>query len=339
LKQRKQRKRETEHADKRGSRSFAEILKDLLLEHYSPTGLLVDPEGDIIQIHGRTGKYLETVTGPGTQKIVDMAREGLKLELSTAMRKAAASDTQVVRRGVRVKTNGKEQKIALHVVPVHQPEEVEGLLLVVFKDTDEVSSKKPETGEEADQARVSELEKELKETSENLQPVKKELKSGDDKWYNMKITPYRTTENTVDGAVISFGDITDQKRTQWELERLSREKEKQREIILRAVFDMNEQPLTVLDYEGRIFIANKSFSQWFGKDIKSLEGDVFFELVSRSVGKSLKDQLKELMDKRSNFKIGPFRDRIHCDRNYPPGGSCTRLPDSAPDPSLGRKER
>jgi len=124
----------------------------------------------------------------------------------------------------------------------------------------------------------------------------------------MKITPYRTTENTVDGVVISFGDITDQKRTQWELERLSREKERQREII-RAVFDMNEQPLTVLDYEGRIFIANKSFSQWFGKDIKSLEGDVFFELVSRSVGKSLKDQLKELMDKRSNFKIGPFRDR------------------------------
>ena len=31
-------------------------------------------------------------------------------------------------------------------------------------------------------------------------------------WYLMRIVPYRTTENVIDGVVITFSDITDFKR-------------------------------------------------------------------------------------------------------------------------------
>lgn len=43
------------------------------------------------------------------------------------------------------------------------------------------------------------------------------VQSKDDRWYQMRIMPYRTTDNIIDGVVITFVDITGRKRTEKEL--------------------------------------------------------------------------------------------------------------------------
>ena len=81
-------------------------LKRLLLNRFAPACVIVNERGDIRYIHGRTGDYLEPATGQPRLNILDMAREGLRMDLAAALRRAAGQDAPVVHEGVRVKTNG-----------------------------------------------------------------------------------------------------------------------------------------------------------------------------------------------------------------------------------------
>ena len=71
------------------------ITQRAILEQFAPTALLVDARGTILHVQGRTGKYLETPSGPPTHNILDMARQGLRFELSSALRAAKASNQAV----------------------------------------------------------------------------------------------------------------------------------------------------------------------------------------------------------------------------------------------------
>ena len=53
---------------------------------------------------------------------------------------------------------------------------------------------------------------------ETLQSIEREVHSSDDHWYSMRILPYRTTDDRIDGLVLTFVDITDSKRASMELE-------------------------------------------------------------------------------------------------------------------------
>ena len=46
--------------------------------------MVTDLKGNILYVHGDTGKYLRPAPGQATLNVVDMAREGLQLELRAA---------------------------------------------------------------------------------------------------------------------------------------------------------------------------------------------------------------------------------------------------------------
>jgi two-component system CheB/CheR fusion protein len=49
---------------------------------------------------------------------------------------------------------------------------------------------------------------------DNLIPMEKDVQTLDGLWYTMRIHPYRTINNVIEGAVISFIDITERKRAE-----------------------------------------------------------------------------------------------------------------------------
>ena len=80
---------------------------------------MVDGRGDILYLHGSAGRYLELTPGEaGVNNILKMAREGLRRELTTTLRKAVVDKETVRRPGLRVKTNGDFLAINLTVTPV-----------------------------------------------------------------------------------------------------------------------------------------------------------------------------------------------------------------------------
>lgn len=95
-----------------------ELTEKLLLQRYAPVGALISERGDILYLHGRTGRFLEPSPGEASLNILKMAREGLQLDLATALYKAVTHKEPVSCSGLRVKTNGDFTTVNLTVLPV-----------------------------------------------------------------------------------------------------------------------------------------------------------------------------------------------------------------------------
>ena len=105
-----------------------------LLDCYGPPSVVVNSEGDIIYVNGRTGKYLEPSSGKVNNNVFAMAREGLREEIGAALHNAATRKTTVTATGVRVKSNGGSTTINLTVRPLAQPAALQAMFLVVFEE-------------------------------------------------------------------------------------------------------------------------------------------------------------------------------------------------------------
>ena len=160
--------------------SIPEVANRLLLEEFTPPAVFINEQGDVIYIHGRTGKYLEPPAGKTNINIFAMAREGLRIELPGAIREAKSQNKVKTVRGIKVKTNGDFQAVDLTVKPVIQPGIQQLLFMLVFE---EAAMPPKEGGVISSRSRSSsrlkeiniELEKELKHTKELLQTTTEEM--------------------------------------------------------------------------------------------------------------------------------------------------------------------
>ncbi len=96
-----------------------ELTEQALLQAVVPAAALVNGQGDILYLHGRTGQYLEPAPGAvGVINILKMAREGLRQELTRALHQVGLTQAPVRHPGLRVKTNGDFAPVTLTVRPV-----------------------------------------------------------------------------------------------------------------------------------------------------------------------------------------------------------------------------
>jgi two-component system CheB/CheR fusion protein len=176
---------------------LSQVVERALLQHLVPPAVLMHQTGEIVHIQGRTGLFLEPATGPqSAPNIFNMAREGLQLELTLAVRRAASTVGEVLHRGVRVKTNGDFTLVDLRVKQLVAPEALRGLFLVSFEAPAPIETNTQEDSSEADGSphpeRVHVLERELlrakevhQTTIEQLETANEELKSANEELQSM----------------------------------------------------------------------------------------------------------------------------------------------------------
>ena len=164
--------------------NLANETRQLVLSEFSPAAVIVDQKGEVQYIHGHTGKFLEPAVGRASQRISAMAREGLRLELAAALRKAQASGQVVRSAGVEVKVNGGRQYVDLTVKPLDKPEPMQGLLAVVFEETRpplaNAQAKSRQTPDPDLAERLADLEQELQHTRERHQGAVEELETSNE---------------------------------------------------------------------------------------------------------------------------------------------------------------
>jgi two-component system CheB/CheR fusion protein len=112
---------------------FSEIFRQVLIERFAPAAVLVNQAGEILYIHGKTGRYLEPAAGEASMNIFTMAREGLRLELASTIRRALKQHREVQTAGLRIQTNGDHQVVNLSVRPLGSQAGTQGLALVAFE--------------------------------------------------------------------------------------------------------------------------------------------------------------------------------------------------------------
>jgi two-component system, chemotaxis family, CheB/CheR fusion protein len=396
-----------------------QLAEGFLIKSYAPPSVLINEDGDIQYIHGRTGKYLEPAQGEAKFNILEMAREGLRVELSRALRKAIAERQDVVCRGLRVRINGDMQSVDLFVKPVRERGVPAGLLMVMFEDVGsdekameaetkgrlkkkshkriEVVEQELQWTKESLQSTIEELEtinealsatnEELQSTNEELQSANEELETSkeeqqslneelvtvntelqskvdelsrvnddmrnlldsteiptifldtelkikrftfhaakvvhlipsdigrsirhvvsnlkyvnlaedaeevlrkpglkelevegkDGRWYLMRILPYRTIDNAIDGVVVSFLDIYDRKAAAEKIESLNRSLQEARDYA-EAIIATLREPLLVLSEDLRVISANRSFYRTFHVNPGDTEGRFICDLGNR----------------------------------------------------------
>ena len=178
-----------------GKRSLREITEQALLERYAPVSGLATERGEILYIHGSTGRYLEMAAGEPGLNILKMAREGLKRDLSTALHSAVKEQRPAERQALQVKTNGGFSSVNLTILPVAPTADsmtTQTLYLVVLQ---EISAATPVLSvlvhdaslvEQPDEqtleaaALVTRLKQELKANEDYLQSANEELETSNE---------------------------------------------------------------------------------------------------------------------------------------------------------------
>ena len=153
------------------------LTEKIFLDNYAPTFAVIDEKYRPVYVRGRTGKYLEIASGQPSYSILEMAREGLRSELSSAIYEAASKEKTAIREGVRVKYNGGFQMINLTVAPLTEHGIPPGLMMIVFQEV-RLSAREEKIGHSAGQSRrVARVEEDLRLTRENLQRSIEELEA------------------------------------------------------------------------------------------------------------------------------------------------------------------
>ena len=372
-----------------------------------PPGLVLNDTMDIVQFRGEVMPFLAPVPGRASLKLLDMAREGLAIELQMLMDEARKKGVRVHRAGLSIMQGGAALKISIEVTPFGSLQSGERYYLLEFLADQTLppalpvpASGTPEGDAAAYLAQIAQLRQdleatrsylqstiekheatnqdlraaneevqssneELQSTNEELETAKEELQStneelstvndelhhrhvalvqanndlsnligsmhlpililgpdlnirrftpaaeqvfnlipsdvgrpftdinhnlkmGEDlagrvretmhalttsefevqdrrgRWYALRLRPYKTSENKIEGVVLTLIDIDQMKRTIAEIG-ASRDFE-------RAVFETTREPLAVVDHELRIRGANRAFYALFGLEREVPEG-------------------------------------------------------------------
>lgn len=106
----------------------------ITLRRYVPAAVLCDKHLNVLEFRGDTGAYLLQPSGPPESNLQKLARPGLLVEISKAVRKASGEGVPVRKTGVKIKTHGNNTEIILQVIPVQQSPTTEPWFLVFFED-------------------------------------------------------------------------------------------------------------------------------------------------------------------------------------------------------------
>jgi len=130
-------RRRAESKAARAAQPVATVEKEvdrLLLNRFAPASIVVNEQMEIVHFRGKTGHYLEPATGQPTFSLAKMAREGLLVDLRSALNRARKENAAVRKMGVRIRANGHAREVNLEVIPLRRQGARERFHVIVFQD-------------------------------------------------------------------------------------------------------------------------------------------------------------------------------------------------------------
>jgi two-component system CheB/CheR fusion protein len=431
------------HAARDSALDLADPLRRYLAEHFGPPAVVVDAVGQIQQIHGRVDAFLELRPGRARLNVVEMAREGLRAPLASALREIQKSEARLVERTARVKANRRWLPLRLTIGRIDDRRLARPLLLVSFESTgsdgrpgtrkaparpsrvgrsdpraqleeelqhaqqelqhsvdglqsaneelasanEEVQSVNEElqssneelqTSKEETQSLNEELHNVNGELTQKLQaleqanddllnlidsieiatifldpslcvkrftppaqrvarlidadigrpladlallidypdllsdadnvlrslrPLAKQASTPDGMCYDVRIQPYRTARNAIEGLVVTFVDVTETRRA---------ERTQAARVLAESVVDAVREPLLVLDDTLRVVRGNRSFHRLFGVEPRETAGQLLADLGN---GQWTAPRLHELLSR--TLKEGDTFDDFELEHEFP----------------------
>jgi len=154
------------------------LADQLLLQKYSPAAVLVNDQGDILYISGRTGKYLEPAAGKVNWNIFAMAREGLRYELKGVFHEALQKKEAVILRNIAIRTNGEMHTVDVTVQAIAEPRALRGSVMIVFTDVRTTAGVNvPGKAKQSSSPALAQMERELEQARQEARITRDEMQT------------------------------------------------------------------------------------------------------------------------------------------------------------------
>lgn len=157
------------------------LTEQLILQQFSPASVLVNENGDIIYINGKTGNYLEPSIGKANWNIFVMLREGLRNEFPSAFRMALKQIEPVVMNKIIACNNDEPNyNVNISIKRIETPMALRGMVMVVFTEVYTNDKKKilnKTKGKNSIDIQHMEQELELERVREEMQIIFEEMQT------------------------------------------------------------------------------------------------------------------------------------------------------------------
>jgi two-component system CheB/CheR fusion protein len=172
----------TDHPAACGMLPLRELTEKALLRQFAPAAALVTSQGDILYLHGRTGRFLEPAPGEvGVSNILKMAREGLRRGLTNALHKASSSREPVHCPGLRIRLDDDVATVDLLVAPVPSgPGGADELLLHLVTLAESQPPADDQTGAAAEPADPSDPPGPVEDSDPRFLALRQELRANEE---------------------------------------------------------------------------------------------------------------------------------------------------------------
>jgi two-component system CheB/CheR fusion protein len=154
-----------------------------------------------------------------------------------------------------------------------------------------------------------------------------EVRTRDGRWYSLRVGPYKTSDDRIEGAVLTLVDVTTLKTS---VEEVTAARD-----YAEAIVDTVRVPLVVLDGELRVRSASRSFYETFRVSPEQTTNHLIYELGNGQWNiPALRDVLSQVLERDARFEdlevthdfpyLGP-RTMLLCARHVRRGGKDARL--------------
>jgi two-component system, chemotaxis family, CheB/CheR fusion protein len=151
----------------------------VVLNQYAPAGVLINEQADILQFRGDTSHYLRPAPGRASFNLLQMAREGLLMDLRSAIAQAQESGGIVDREDVQIIFEGKTLSVRVRVIPLTLSSHLNTHYVILFEEGtspagDQVrprTRRREAVNQGAGRERSNQLAQELEATKQYLQSI------------------------------------------------------------------------------------------------------------------------------------------------------------------------
>jgi two-component system, chemotaxis family, CheB/CheR fusion protein len=109
------------------------------------------------------------------------------------------------------------------------------------------------------QLEYDELIRDARKVLSDLVPLRKEVRSRNNLWYNARMRPYRTVDNKIDGIVITFVDITERRQMEQALRESEQHLRRQKRLV-----ELARVPIFIWEPGGVILEWNRGCEELYG---------------------------------------------------------------------------
>ncbi len=277
-------------------------LERVILQRYRPACVTVNENGDAVYFSGRISRYLEQPTGRPDPNVINMAREGLRIPLRTALHQAVNTGQSVVQKQVSVRINGGVSHVDLTVEPLAEFRTA-NLYMIVFEDSIAGSGSQQAVAPASDasaEETIRHLEDELRSAIERAQTMFEELESSNEELKSAN-EEYQSTNEELETSKEELQSFNEELQTvNNEVNRKAAELD-HANSDLRNLLNSTEIATIFLDRELRI----RNFTPSAGAVFRLIAGDVgrpITDLASQLNGIDLMTDATEVLGTLATIK-------------------------------------